>query len=321
VVVYDAASGRARATVKKLNGAVLSQFAFEQSLRPVDSEVMEDINNNGAPELVHLGEGSVKTEVRDSLTGQHLGSTTFNPNFRPLDLEIVPDQNGNGVPELAVLQAGSTRVEVRDAMTGEWINTVFFNGTYTPKDLSVLPSVGGRAAPDLAVLQDRSNPMRHDRVEIRDLRSRRLVRNVYVGKGFEVKQLEVLEDINHNNKPELAVLRVGSVNTSVNVLVKDSRTRDTIRNVRFNAAYTPEKLLVVPDTDNDGEQELGVLSRHPGTGSVKIDLRNVNGSQLTKHIWYSRREQPLDAAVYPDINGNRSAELGVLGRVISNPDQ
>jgi hypothetical protein len=88
-------------TVKKLNSAVINQFQFDTSLSPVDVEVMADINNNGAPEMVLLGIGSTKGEVRDSLTGQHLGAATFSANFNPIDLEIVPDQNGNQIPEPA----------------------------------------------------------------------------------------------------------------------------------------------------------------------------------------------------------------------------
>lgn len=317
VVEHNDASNRAQATIKALNGTILSQFDFTANLRPVDTKIMADINNNGAPEFVFLGTGSVKTEVRDSLTGQLQGSATFNPNFQPIDLEIVPDQNGNGIPELAVLQKGSTRVEVRDALNGAWITSVGFNASYVPKDLVVLPNVGQTAAPDLAVLMENTNPHQHDRVEIRDLQNKQLVRNVFVGKGFEVRQLEMLEDINNNNTPELGVLREGSAN----VLVKDAGTGGTIRNVGFNAAFTPQKLLVVPDTDNDGEQELGLLSRNPNTGSVKIELRDINGGQLTRNVWYGTAETPLDADVYEDINGNGSAELGVLGRVNSNPGQ
>lgn len=306
-------------TVKKLNSSIINQFQFSTTLSPVDVEVMVDINNNGAPEIVLLAEGSTEAEVRDSLTGQFLGAATFSPDFTPIDLEIIPDQNGNQIPELAVLQekSGATRVEIRDALSGDLIKSVYFNSTFEAKDLAILPNVGGTASVDLAVLQDMTDPNQHDRVEIRDLGNKQLVHNVFFGKGFEVKQLEVLEDVNNNGKPELAVLRVGSVN----VLVKDAGTGSYIKNVGFNPNFTPQKLLVVPDTDNDGEQELGLMARNPGNGQVKIELRDVNGGQLTGNVWYGNKDQPLDAVVYPDINGNGSAELGVLGRANDNPEQ
>ncbi|MFW2439262.1 MAG: hypothetical protein ACN4GR_07810 [Arenicellales bacterium] len=307
-------------TVKKLNSSTINTFQFSTALRPVGVEVMQDINNNGATELVLLAEGSTKTEVRDSLTGEFLGAATFSPDYMPIDLAIVPDQNGNQIPELAVLQkkAGSTRVEIRDALSGSWIKAVYFNPNFNPKDLVVLPNVGGTGALDLAVLQDSTDPQIYNRVEIRDMESKQLLRNVWFGQNFEVKQLEVLEDVNNNGTPELAVLKGGGV---VNVLVRDAGTGKYIRNIGFDPNFTPQKLLVVPDTDNDGEQELGLMSRRPDNGQVKIELRDVTGGELTKNIWYGVKDQPLDAAVYPDINGNGSAELGVLGRIINNPDQ
>jgi hypothetical protein len=306
-------------TIKQLNTAILNQFQFADGQIPVEVEVMEDINNNGAPELVMLGTGSTKGEVRDSLTGQHLGMATFSANFTPIDLEIVPDQNGNQIPELAVLQKkpGATRVEIRDPLNGNLIKTVYFNPNFVPKDLVVLPNVGGTAAPDLAVLQDATDPEAYDRVEIRDMASRQRLRYVWFGKGYEVKQLEMVEDVNNNGKPELAVLRAGSVK----VLVKDAGTGKYIRNIGFHPEYTPQKLLVVPDTNKNGKQELGLLARHPDTGVVKVELRDVKTGKRLVHIWYGKREEPLDAAVYPDINGNGSPEIGVLGHKIDNPDQ
>ncbi|MFW2438602.1 MAG: S8 family peptidase [Arenicellales bacterium] len=307
-------------TVKKLDSSTVNQFGFSSDLIPVDVEVMQDINNNGAPEMVLLGENPARAEVVDSVTGELLGTAIFSAKARPIDLEILPDQNGNLIPELAVLEKqdnGATRVEIRDILNNMLIKNVFFNPNSSPRDLAILPSVGGTTAPDLAVLQEVADPLKSDRVEIRDLESKQRVRNVWFGRGFEVKQLVVLEDMNNNGTPELAVLREGSVN----VLVKDAGTDQLISRVGFSSYLTTQKMLVVPDIGNDGTQGLGLMLRHPVSGKVKIEIRDVSSGQLSSELWYGNKELPLDAVVYPDINGNGFAEIGMLSRNIINQDR
>ncbi len=306
--------------VKKIDSTQVNSFKLSDDLKPTDIDMIQDINNNGAPEIVVLGDSPARAEVIDSLSGALLGAATFSDSYQSVDLEVVPDLNGNQIPELAVLQhlSGSiTRVEIRDFLTNVLINTLYFNPLYRPVDLAVLPPSKSSGSIRLAVLQDAADPLLTDRVEIRDALTRKRLRSIWFGKGYEVKQLVVLDDINKNGMPELAVLREGSME----VPVKDSDTGRYIHKVRFKPGFVVDKLLVVSDVNNDGEQELGLMEHHPVSGQMKVELHSVKSGMLISEVWYGNRNQPLDAVMFPDINNNGLIEIGVLGRVFNEQNQ
>ncbi len=302
--------GSLTATVKDITGALVSTVEFDGNLVPVDMEVMEDINSNDAPELVVLGEGSVKAEVRDSLTGELLGSVDFDPNLTPIDLELVGDQSGNAIPELAHLGQGSAQVEVKDPLTGELIQTVTFNGQRIPVDLSVSANTGIH----LAVLGDHPDPDRADQVEIRDLASGDLLSRIGYGKGWQVKQLELLADSNGNGSKEAAVLRVHPTTDAVNVLIKDTGTGRKVSRLGFDPQYPPLKMVILSDLNGNGSDEVVVLGPKAGGGNQKAVVKDGKTNELIRRLFFNKTFVAQDMDVCPDINGNGAQELVMLGK-------
>lgn len=311
-LMHDAAAGTVTAIIKDAeNGSLLQQTTFSGSVKPVDFKIMADINTNDAPELVVLGkgQGSVKAEVRDSLTGALLGSVDFD-FLEPIELEIMPDQNSNDIPELAVLSNDPVQVEVRDALSGVLLNTVIYNDNMTPKDLLILPDLNGEGGPEIGVLGEHDDSDKNDRVEIRDLLTGRWVRNLPYGK-LNIEQAQVVPDLNNNGTPEIAVLRTSG--DKVNVQVKDVVSKALVRHIGYDSKYASEELLVVPDVNGNGVPEVAVFGKNPINQSQKAQIKDANTKKIVRNVFFNKTFDPVDLVVMPDINGNGTSEIALLG--------
>ncbi len=74
---------------------------------------------------------------------------------------------------------------------------------------------------------------------------------------------------------------------------------------------TTHQVAVLPDLDGNGVTELAVLSRD-AAGQTKTELRDAATGTLIRNLWFDHLD-PLDLAVLPDLNGNGSPEVAVLG--------
>ena len=305
---------------------LINTVAFDANLVPVDLEVMADINANGAPELVVLGTGSTRSEVRDSLTGEYLGEVDFDPTLSPIDLELVADQTGNAIPELAMLGRGSVKIEARDPLTQGTITTLTFNDNYVPKDLSVWSR--GEAM-SVGVLGASKDPTQSDKVEIRDLETSQIVRHLWVGKGWDLLQMEVVADVNGNGAPEAAILReqpndpnqpIYFLRTVVQLM--DTASGQHIHYLGFDPQYDPIRLRVMPDLNGNSAEEIAVLGtfRAPardcqlGRCEQKVWIKDTKTRQSIKQVFFGKAFIGQDLDVCPDINGNGKPELVMLGR-------
>jgi hypothetical protein len=303
-----------QATVKDLTGALVSRFAFSDIKQVVDVELMPDVNGNGAPELVALGADSVSVEVRDSLTGAKVSSVSFEPALAPIDLELVDDRNGNAIPELANLaRASAVKVQIHDALTGQSIKTVGFNNYYTPMDLTVYPDTTGNGAPELAVLGNHVNSGNSDRIELRDLDTGKLVKHIWLGRNWKVLQQTRVADLNGNGADEAAVLRTHS-NGAVNVILRDTKSGASLGSMGFDRNYPPKKLLTLPDINGNGSDEVVVFAGRFNDANQKAQIQDSKTRATIRAVFFDRQFIGQDIVTCPDMNGNGSGELAVLGQ-------
>jgi hypothetical protein len=288
----------------------IKQIRFDSSLVAVDLEVMPDINRNGAPELVVLGRGSTRSEVRDSLTGQTLGSVEFDPALAPVDLELVTDRTGNGIPELAMLGQGSMEVEIKDPVSNAWVKRMFFND-YVPIDLSVW-NRGNRVS--VGVLAESKDPAQSDKVEIRDLASGQIVKHLWVSRPFDLLQMELVSDLNGNGAPELAILREHPVDNWVSVQAMDTASGYRFQWLGFDPQYRPVRFRVLDDLNGNGSQEVAVLAVRRGCCNQKVWVKDPLTGQSIRQVFFGKQFIGEDMDIVPDINGNGTPELVVLGR-------
>ena len=311
IVALFSRDGTLTATVKDAEDRHwIRNIKFDSSVA-ADLEIMADINGNGAPELVVLGASPAQSEIRDSLTGENLGAVDFDPARSPMDLELVKDQTGSGIPELAMLGQSAMQVEVKDPDTNSTVDTLSFNDNYIPRDLAVWPH-GGSAA--VGVLGESKEPTRGDKVEVRDLDTGKIIKHLWVGKPWDLLQMDLLADLNGNGSPELAVLREHQDDQSVSVLPVDTANGTRFRQLGFDPNYRPVRLRVLDDINGNGSEEIAVLAVRRGCCNQKVWVKDAKTGQSIKMVYFGTQYIGEDMDISPDINGNGAPELVVLGR-------
>ncbi len=317
VLFADAAAGTVTAQIKQATtGTLIQTLLFDQGYAPLDLAVVPDQNANGAPELALLGRhaanGSVQVEVRDTLTGERLSAVAFNPLFAPQRLAVLPNRNGNGAAALAVLGInagnGAIAAEIKDAATGAGLGKVFFAKTFQPVDFAAVADANGNGAAELAVLGVNSEGQ--PRVELRDSAGAALVKVLWSPKWTTPLNLAELPDANGNGTPEVAVLGRGR-GGAVLVKTADAGTAVQLGFVFYNRNFTPHQMAALPDLNANGVAELAVLG-HDAGNQLKTELRDAVTGALVRNLWFDHLA-PLDLAALPDMNGNGSPEVAVLG--------
>ncbi len=297
--------------VKSITGALINQFAMNNSSSVADLEVMQDINGNDAPELVEFTAGKVR--IWDSLTGSLISMVNVDSALSPIDLELLMDQTGNGLPELAALGQGSVRVKVMDPLNGV-INTLNFNTYFNPMDLEIYPDLNGNGSPEIAVLGDHKDPAKGDKIEVRDLATGYRVRDLWIGRGWQVLQQASLADHTGNGAEEVAILRVKSNNHAVNVLLRDTKTGQGLGSLGFDRNYPPTQLLTIADVNGNGADEVVVYGQRFVGGTQKAQIKDSKTKALIRVVFFDKNFVGQDITTCADINGNGTEELVLLGK-------
>lgn len=300
------------ALIKDVDGTLINHFALDGIGAPADIALMPDTNGNGAPELVVMT-GS-RVHVRDLLTGADLGTVAFDSDLLPVDLELVADWTGNDIPELAALGPDPTMVEIRDGLAGTLINEVGFAGNVTGKDLLIYPDLNGNGSPELGVLAENKDSSGSDKLEIRDSRTGALIKNIWLGRGWQVQQQVLLTDINGNGSPEAAVLRTPDSGRKVTVVLRDIGSKRWLGTRYFDPNYPPVKLLTLPDMDGNGADELVVFGQRFNSGNQKAQIRDSATGNFVSVVFFDKNFDGKDMTLCPDINGNGVDEIAVLGQ-------
>ena len=107
-------------------------FYFSSKWDALDVDGLADVNANTSADLVvfakHLTKGTIRGDVRDSMTGDLIQSMNFlGSPWSPRAFAVFNDIDGNGIQELGVIARkddGTIKVQLRDALTGETVKTI-----------------------------------------------------------------------------------------------------------------------------------------------------------------------------------------------------
>lgn len=318
-----------RVRVKDLNGNWINGFGSGGA--PIaDTELMQDTNANGAPELVILhadqdpyrADVVAEADVRDLLTGQQLARIIFSGDLqflRELEIEIVSDQNENGIPEVAAFGPDTLRVETRDGLSGQLLGDVQFSQYVdSGEDLTIYPDFFGEGSETLGVLLDQFE--RSDLIEIRDVLTGALVRQIWFGKNWKVWGQRLIGDINGNDSSEVAVLRTrlddrgGSRQyyADVHVQIRDTQTGRRINTVGFAKNYVPTGFTAIGDLNGNNADELVVFSEAYGFNARQIVIKDSKTGELLRRIFLRQKgyiDNTLFYGVCDDSDGNGAEEF------------
>ncbi len=323
VVLKEGPAGDLSARIMDaVGGASIRTFRCDQGYALIDLAVVPDQNANGAPELALLGRNAatadMQVEVHDTLSGDRLHAIVFDLVDRtPKRLAVLADPDG-GTAQLAVLATALTAdgdryaaMQIRDARTGAWVGDVQFDPDYEYRGFAVVADANGNGAPELAMLGIKKTRFQYgmNKVELRDSSSGLLVRDLWSQTGADPLDLVEVPDAAGVGPSDVAVLeRWGA---KVVVKTTDTGTAAKVGFVYYTPTFVPHQITVLPDLDGNGVAEVALLGRN-ADGQTKTELRDVVTGTLVRNLWFEGLA-PTDLAVLPDLNGNGSPEVAVLG--------
>ncbi len=220
--------------------------------------------------------------------------------------------------ELLVLS--QRRIQRKEITTGRDLGTVTLEAGFDSKDLAVLGDVNGDGAPDVAVLGQRGQQVE---VDLRDLNTGerlsalicpegqkqspgRLVFNM-LAEGLKVA---VLDDINRNCTPEIAVLGRAREGGATQVIIQDIQRGAVPRNmINFPNSTAPQHLIVLSDVNRNQAPELAVVS---GFNGILLERQDVKDPSLGMTFDLSASLVPR--ALLRDVSCNGIPEIASLSQ-------
>jgi len=262
--------------------------------------------------LSRLSNGQHTLRIESVDASGNLGSAEINFTVFVQMLAAVPDITGNAADELAVLDMdanGLVFVNLNDSKTGERIRSVNFPSSPTPMFLNVIPDLDGNSAAELAVLGVLEDGT--VRINIKDSATGEWVGAQFFPADPAPIACNVFPDMNGNGTAELAVPGLLPDGT-IRINIKDSATGDWIAVNFFPADPAPISFSTIPDLNGNGALEQVVLGTL-ANGTVRINIKDSTTGDWVGANFFPAGSTSLDFHSMPDMNGNDTPEIAVLG--------
>jgi len=148
-----------------------------------------------------------------------------------------------------------------------------------------------------------------------------LVKQITFNGQFVPQKANTLIDLNANGAREIAVLGVRDSDQAVQVEVRDSLTGDRLSVVPFASEWPPIDLGIVRNFNGKGTVGLAVLQQN-ATG-LQVQLKDALTGAQVRNVTFNAGYKGIDLVAIPDLNGNQSWELAVLGdnKTVTAADQ
>ncbi len=182
--------------------------------------------------------------------------------------------------------------------------------------LRSLGDSNGDGTPEVAVVK--RDTYGRDLVSVRDAASGSLVSTFNGTSSGRLLAVTVMPDPDAG--PSLALLgsyassNQDTVSYSVAANTQAVLSGDLLGWFALNPGARPVDMTVLPDQDGNGVPELGLLTAAP----TQVEVRDAFTGRLHKRLTFPSRFDPRQVLSVPDLNGNGSAEVGV---VLSRADE
>jgi hypothetical protein len=222
-------------------------------------------------------------QVQDAGSGAILDNVFLGNQGLGKDFVAVSDTSGNSVPDLGILSVlkgnDQVRMQLWDAMDATFQTNVWFGSVYQPQSMITMPDINTNGSEEIVAIG--VDPATQNvRVQVRDSASTATHYNIWLGNTNEAVDTALINDINGNGYPDLAILLKTPTGTG-RVRVQDGLNGAFIRNLFFSAVENPTGLTVMPDYGGNGFEELATLGENAGVRHVQI-LDTSSGSQVNR---------------------------------------
>ena len=289
----------------------------------IDLEAIPDVG--GAVDSAVLVSGlpgggrspSIKLYVKDAATGMSIShKRVLTDNWYAVDMAVAPTGGGNALLAVLARRAnGKNLIAVHRADNGKEIRRIeFFNNNWVASAVAYVPMAEGPGTSAFAVVAQNNDDNRVA-VQLRRRSDGSLIHTIaYFGGAWEPIDVAVLDDLNGNDLPEIALLGRSNAGKTLAV-VKDASSKELINKIQyFSNSVTPRALAVVDDVGAGPAPGLGVLGVKPD-GSNTMQLRDALSDDVLKGIYYfGSHWTTLGLAGLADVNGNSSGDAAVLAQ-------
>ncbi|BFM08442.1 hypothetical protein [Halioxenophilus aromaticivorans] len=220
----------------------LAKVSFNPNFAPKDITLVEDLNNDGKPELallsVNKASGVNKIEIR-SLDGTLIKNLWLGKNFVSHSF-VEPLLNDDFTPipssQLGVVQSHASddqgnRVVTMDVKSGKVIKRKALNPNYVPVKAIAIPDINNNGADEYAVLsQQNSSELSVEKIQARidivDTETNKTINKIWQRKNAAAFGLTAIPDQNGNQSPEIVTLVWQD--SALTVKIQDSLTDELI---------------------------------------------------------------------------------------------
>jgi hypothetical protein len=286
-LLNEQASSQVRVQIRdSASGVSVRNLWLGAAYAPIAFQVIPDYNASGSPEIAVMGADAtdaIRVQVQDADTGTTLDNVFLGNQGFGKDFVAVADTSGNSAPELGILSVlkgnDQVRMQVWDAVDATFQTNVWFGKVYQPLSLITMPDINANGSEEIvAVGVDPAT--QNIRVQVRDSASAATHYNIWLGAVNEAVDIALINDINGNGFPDLAVLLKAPDGTG-RVRVQDGLNGTFIRNLFYTVVESPAGIAVLSDYSGNGFEELAVLGMNNGVRHVQV-LDTSTGSQVNR---------------------------------------
>lgn len=287
-ILNEQASGQVRVQIRdSVTGGIVSNLFYGLAYEPVAMDLIPDYSGNGFPEIAVLGSeagtDAVRVQVKDAQSTAFLDNIFLGTQSIAHDLVSVTDTSGNAIPEIGILgvlkASNQVRMQEWDAQSATFQANVWFGNVYQPHSMITMPDINSNGADEIvAVGVDPGT--QNIRVQVRDSDTTATLYSIWLGAVNEAVDIKLINDINSDGIPDLAVLLKTPSDTG-RVRVQSGLNGSFIRNLFYNVVENPVGLAVMPDYSGNGFEELAALGTSGGVRHVQI-LDTSSGAQVNR---------------------------------------
>jgi hypothetical protein len=308
-------------TQDNLNGvdpSFVNAAAGDYQLQPTSPLVNAGVNVADLPEVDLLGNERIFGGTVD------IGAYELQLLVQPSAAKVipVPDLDNDGVNELALLRRGSVAVELRDGATGELLDRQqYLADPFEAVDLVSIPDLSGNGLAELGALG--ASEAGIIKLRVADAATGvELGKFNFFGSGHEpVAMATLANEVSGNALADVALLVERQSDNRILVQIRDAQSGAKAgANIEFfDASFAAKDVLVLPDVDDNGVDELGVFATRRADGRPVVEIREADGSGAFQRVFFLQNGfEALGIELAPDFDGNGVPELAVHGRRLSD---
>ncbi|NHN37610.1 hypothetical protein G8764_09925 [Pseudomaricurvus alcaniphilus] len=305
-------------------GSTVTSYTWEDDWYNPQLVRVSDRNGDGVEELALFG--LAKADLRPQLViknganaAQVLNTFSWPASWTGVQFVELDDSTSDGVSELAIFGfdyvTWQPKLVVRDGSDPEVARpTTSWPSIWNNVQFVQLPDMNSDGVDEVAIFGQRTGSGRNQLV-IKDGTDPDVQIEIYNwGNNWDDPQVVSLADLNNDLSNEIALMGVRKDDGRAQMIVKSGSNRSQgVRNYGWPEELTNPIYMSVPDRDNDGLAELGMVGVRSDDGRTQIIVKKGSSQQTLEVVGWNTTW--LDGVVHilADLSTDALQDYALLG--------